>query len=62
MGPELEFFIFDDIRFDQNTQSSYFFIDSVEGQWNRGREEHPNLGNKLRYKEGASLSTAPPTR
>jgi glutamine synthetase len=52
MGPELEFFIFDDIRFDQNTQSSYFFIDSVEGQWNRGREENPNLGNKLRYKEG----------
>ncbi len=52
IGPELEFFIFDDIRFDQNTQSSYFFIDSVEGQWNRGREEHPNLGNKLRYKEG----------
>ncbi len=52
MGPELEFFIFDDIRYDQNTQSSYFFIDSVEGQWNRGREENPNLGNKLRYKEG----------
>ena len=52
MGPELEFFIFDDVRYDQNTQSSYFFIDSVEGQWNRGREEHPNLGNKLRYKEG----------
>jgi glutamine synthetase len=52
MGPELEFFIFDDIRYDQNTQSSYFFIDSVEGQWNRGREEKPNLGNKLRYKEG----------
>ena len=52
MGPELEFFIFDDIRYDQNTQSSYFFIDSIEGQWNRGREEKPNLGNKLRYKEG----------
>ncbi len=52
MGPELEFFIFDDVRYDQNTQSSFFFIDSVEGQWNRGREEHPNLGNKLRYKEG----------
>jgi glutamine synthetase len=52
IGPELEFFIFDDIRYDQNTQSSYFFIDSVEGQWNRGREENPNLGNKLRYKEG----------
>ena len=52
MGPELEFFIFDDVRYDQNTQSSYFFIDSIEGQWNRGREEKPNLGNKLRYKEG----------
>jgi len=52
IGPELEFFIFDDIRYDQNTNSSYFFIDSVEGQWNRGREENPNLGNKLRYKEG----------
>ncbi len=52
MGPELEFFIFDDVRYDQNTQSSYFFIDSTEGQWNRGREEKPNLGNKLRYKEG----------
>ncbi|MGO9107766.1 MAG: type I glutamate--ammonia ligase [Thermoguttaceae bacterium] len=52
MGPELEFFIFDDIRYDQNTNSSYFFIDSIEGQWNRGREEKPNLGNKLRYKEG----------
>ncbi len=52
MGPELEFFIFDDVRYDQNTQSSYFFIDSMEGQWNRGREEKPNLGNKLRYKEG----------
>jgi len=52
MGPELEFFIFDDIRYDQTTNSSYFFIDSIEGQWNRGRDEKPNLGNKLRYKEG----------
>ena len=52
VGPEAEFFIFDDIRYDQNTNSSYFFIDSVEGQWNRGRAENPNLGYKLRYKEG----------
>ena len=52
MGPELEFFIFDDVRYDQNTQSSYFFIDSIEGQWNRGRDEKPNLASKLRYKEG----------
>jgi glutamine synthetase len=52
MGPELEFFIFDDIRFDQATNCGFYFIDSIEGQWNRGREEKPNLGNKLRYKEG----------
>ena len=52
IGPEIEFFIFDDIRFDQTANSGYYFIDSVEGQWNRGREENPNLGYKLRYKEG----------
>jgi glutamine synthetase len=52
MGPEAEFFIFDDIRFDQNEHESYFHIDSIEGQWNRGRVESPNLGYKLRYKEG----------
>lgn len=51
-GPEPEFFIFDDIRFDCNEQSSYYFIDSVEGQWNSGRDEKPNLGYKTRHKEG----------
>ena len=52
VGPEAEFFIFDDIRFDQTSNSGYYFIDSIEGQWNRGRDEGPNLGYKLRYKEG----------
>jgi len=52
MGPEAEFFVFDDIRYDQNAHSGYYFIDSVEGQWNTGREEGPNLGYKTRYKEG----------
>ena len=52
MGPECEFFIFDDVRYEQNTQSGYYMIDSIEGQWNRGRDEKPNLGYKLRYKEG----------
>jgi len=51
-GPELEFFIFDDIRFDQNAHEGYFHIDSIEGRWNTGREEGPNLGYKPRYKEG----------
>ena len=51
-GPEAEFFIFDDIRYDSNEHSSYYFVDSSEGQWNTGREEGPNLGYKPRYKEG----------
>jgi glutamine synthetase len=52
IGPEAEFFIFDDVRFDQNQHEGYYHIDSIEGEWNRGRKEMPNLGNKLRYKEG----------
>ncbi len=52
LGPEAEFFIFDDIRFDQNPHEGYYHIDSIEGEWNRGRVENPNLGYKLRYKEG----------
>ena len=51
-GPEAEFFIFDNIRFDQNAQSGYYFIDSKEGIWNSGKDEGPNLGYKPRHKEG----------
>lgn len=55
-GPEPEFFVFDSIRYDQTQHSGYYFIDSVEGAWNTGREKEldgsPNLGYKLRYKEG----------
>ena len=52
IGPEAEFFIFDDIRFDQTPNHAFYFVDSVEGQWNRGADEGPNLGSKLRHKEG----------
>jgi len=58
-GPEAEFFIFDDIRFDQNEHEAYVHIDSVEGRWNSGRVENPNLGYKPRYKEG--YFPVPPT-
>jgi glutamine synthetase len=51
-GPEAEFFIFDDVRFDQNSREGYYHLDSVEGRWNTGRVENPNLGYKPRYKEG----------
>ncbi len=51
-GPEPEFFILDEVRFDQNEHEGYYYVDSVEGRWNTGREEKPNLGYKPRYKEG----------
>src|SRR5437879_4183699 len=51
-GPELEFYIFDDVRYDQTAYTGYYRIDSDEGIWNTGREECPNLGYKLRHKEG----------
>ncbi len=51
-GPEAEFFIFNSVRFDQTENSSYYFIDSDEGDWNTGRDEKPNLGYKIRFKEG----------
>src|SRR3989338_3080887 len=51
-GPEPEFFIFDDIRFDSTENSGYYYIDSIEGDWNTGRDEKPNLGYKPRFKEG----------
>jgi glutamine synthetase len=51
-GPELEFFIFDDVRFDQAEQHGFYYLDSVEGEWNSGRDEKPNLGYKPRFKEG----------
>ncbi len=57
IGPEAEFFIFDDVRFDQTPNSGYFHLDSIEGQWNRGTDskakgDGPNLGYKIRHKEG----------
>ncbi|MGE5854818.1 MAG: type I glutamate--ammonia ligase, partial [Deltaproteobacteria bacterium] len=51
-GPEIEFFIFDSVRFDQNQHEGYYHIDSIEGFWNSGNNSVPNLGNKIRYKEG----------
>ena len=51
MGPEAEFFIFDEIRYDQNEYSGYYYIDSSEGIWNSGKAGN-NLAYKPRHKEG----------
>jgi glutamine synthetase len=51
-GPEPEFFIFDDVRYSSGTNQSFYAVDSIEGAWNSGREEFPNLGYKPNYKGG----------
>ncbi|NPA94996.1 MAG: type I glutamate--ammonia ligase [Thermodesulfobacteria bacterium] len=58
-GPEAEFFIFDDVRYDNASNGCFYEVDSVEGIWNSGRDECPNLGYKPRHKEG--YFPVPPT-
>lgn len=52
-GPEAEFFVFEDVRFDQTESQGFYYVDSLEGRWNTGKEEAGgNKGYKPRYKEG----------
>ncbi len=51
-GPEAEFFIFDNVRYGSEKQRSFYEVDSIEGHWNSGRDDRPNLGYTLRAKEG----------
>src|SRR5271156_4568115 len=51
-GPEAEFFIFDHVQFDSKSNGTFYSVDSEEAIWNTGREEGPNLGYKIRHKEG----------
>ncbi len=59
IGPEAEFFIFDDVRYDSGANYAFYSLDSQEGTWNTGRDEFPNLGHKPRHKEG--YFPVPPT-
>ena len=51
-GPEPEFFVFDNVQYESNNQSSFQAVDSAEGFWNTGSDEGPNLGYKIRPKSG----------
>src|SRR5437899_5615102 len=52
-GPEAEFYVFDDVRFETRQNAGYYYIDSIEAAWNTGRvEEGGNRGYKTRYKGG----------
>ncbi len=57
-GAEAEFFIFDNVSFDQGANHGFYYIDSDEGRWNSGRREN-NLGYRPRYREG--YFPVPPT-
>ncbi|QDT80470.1 Glutamine synthetase [Gimesia maris] len=52
IGPEPEFFIFDDVRYLSNQRGAMYEIDSSEAAWNTGRSEEGNLGHKVGYKGG----------
>ena len=52
IGPEPEFFIFDEVRYEQNQHTGMYRIDSIEGAWNTARFEEPNLGYKPSFKGG----------
>lgn len=52
LGPEAEFFVFSDVRFDQQMNQGFYFLDSIDARWNMGTDEKPNLGYKIRTKEG----------
>jgi len=52
IGPEAEFFVFDDVRYGGAEHFAEYRVDSGEAFWNTARDEGPNLGYKVRFKEG----------
>ncbi|MFT3895424.1 MAG: type I glutamate--ammonia ligase [Anaerolineales bacterium] len=59
IGPEAEFFIFDNVRYSSSTNESYYHIDSDEGWWNSGRSDRQNFGGQISPKRG--YFPVPPT-
>ena len=51
-GPEAEFFVFDNVQYDTRSNGCFYSVDSAEAIWNTGTDEMPNLGYKIRHKEG----------
>jgi glutamine synthetase len=52
-GPEAEFFVFDDVKFDTASNNMFYKIDESEGPYNSGREfEGGNTGHRPPVKGG----------
>ena len=60
-GPELEFFLFDDVRYDQTTQHGFYFVNNEGAFWNTGEREEDNLGHRGERK-GAYFASPPVDR
>ncbi len=58
-GPELEFFMFNDVRYGGGANSQFYYVDSVEGWWNSGNGDGRNMGNQIAAKRG--YFPVPPT-
>jgi glutamine synthetase len=58
MGPEFEFYLFDEVRYDQTPNHGFYYLDAEEAEWNSGTDTDRNLGHQIRYKEG--YHAAPP--
>jgi glutamine synthetase len=56
VGPEAEFFLFDDVRFAQGPEGGFYSIDSTECPWNSGAEE---MGGNKAYKIGHKFGYFP---
>lgn len=52
IGPEAEFFVFDDVRYGSAPSGAFYEIDSVEAAWNTASGDGPNLGYKIPHKGG----------
>lgn len=49
-GPEAEFFIFDNLKYSNTPNKSYYEVDSANAIWNSESDEKPNLGYKVPHK------------
>ena len=52
-GPEAEFFLFDDVKYELGANTGMYKVDSVEGPYNTGRDyEEGNMGHRPGVKGG----------
>ena len=49
-GPEVEFFVFNDVRYENEANRCFYSVDSEEGIWNSSANTKPNLGHRPRFK------------